>query len=353
MPTANERLFDDAIRHQIQLERYKNGTSAKLIRLLERTEADLIEQIAKRAGNGNWTDKRLEALLKDVRDILAQSRQQLTAALSDDMRALAKFEAGRAAKVVTAAVPVEIGLSVIAPAAATVYAAVFSRPFQGKLLRDWMGDLEDAQRRKLRDAIRIGVVEGETLDQIIRRVRGTRAQRYEDGIVAWSRRSTETVVRTAVNHTVTVAREQTYEANASLIKGIRWVSTLDGRTSAVCRARDGIVYVVGKGPRPPAHPNCRSSTVPVLKSWRELGIDANAIDAGTRASMNGQVPANETYDSWLRKQGAAFQDDVLGQKKARLFRAGLTLDRFVDRKGQEYTLRDLERLEPEIWRQAA
>jgi hypothetical protein len=77
---------------------------------------------------------------------------------------------------------------------------------------------------------------------------------------------------------------------------------------------------------------------PVIKSWRELGFDMDETPASTRASMNGQVPADMTYQQWLRKQSAARQNEVLGIKKAKLFREGLDLDRFVNLNGKEFTL---------------
>jgi len=74
---------------------------------------------------------------------------------------------------------------------------------------------------------------------------------------------------------------------------------------------------------------------------------------GTRASINGQVAGDQTYNEFLRKQDASFQDDVLGVTKARLFRKGeLPVDRFVDNKGREYTLDELKRRESEAWKKA-
>jgi hypothetical protein len=34
----------------------------------------------------------------------------------------------------------------------------------------------------------------------------------------------------------------------------------------------------------------------VLKTWRELGIDADEVPQTTRASMDGQVPAKQTFE---------------------------------------------------------
>ena len=151
------------------------------------------------------------------------------------------------------------------------------------------------------------------------------------------------MVRTALNHTATVARNETFKANRSVLKGVQWHATLDNRTSAVCRGRDGKIYPVESGPRPPAHPNCRSTMIPVTKSWKELGINLKEAPAGTRASMNGQVPSTLTYNDWLKKQPVGFQDDILGKAKGQLYRKGdLPLDRFIDRAGKEYTLAELK-----------
>jgi SPP1 gp7 family putative phage head morphogenesis protein len=230
---------------------------------------------------------------------------------------------------------------------------VLSRPFQGSLLHEWVAGLEAGRRRRLREAVRIGYTEGETVQQLVRRVRGTAAAGYRDGVLAISRRSAEVVVRTAVAHTATASREVLYEENSDLIKGVEWCSTLDLRTTPVCRARDGKVYPPGSGPRPPAHLQCRSTTVPVVRSWRELGVDTSEAPPGTRASMNGQVAADLTYGEWLRGQSAVAQDEVLGPTKGQLFRAGgLTMDRFVDGTGRAYTLTELRTRERAAWRAA-
>jgi SPP1 gp7 family putative phage head morphogenesis protein len=92
--------------------------------------------------------------------------------------------------------------------------------------------------------------------------------------------------------------------------------------------------------------NCRSTTIPVLKSWRQLGIDLGEAPAGTRASMDGQVAGTVTYGDWLEQQTQERQDEALGPARARLFRAGrVTVEDLVARDGRPLTLEELERLE--------
>lgn len=65
--------------------------------------------------------------------------------------------------------------------------------------------------------------------------------------------------------------------------------------------------------------NCRSTTVPVI-NYKELGFDPPpSVTKGKRASMDGPVPANETYGEWLAKQPRTTQVDALGPGKVAYF----------------------------------
>lgn len=353
MPTANERLQDRSIRHATFIERLKGQTVNKLIALLSRADDDLIDQIRRRAGviadrgydTGPVTTERLERLEKAIRDVTSAAYASLSDELRAELQEFVKYEAEWQTTLLQDTIAVDLGVS--KPDLRSLFTIVTARPFQGKLLREWIDNLDATSAARVRDAVRIGLVEGETLDQIVRRVRGTRARGFKDGILDMNRRNAQAVIRTAINHTATVARQATYEDNADIIKSEQWVSTLDSRTTPVCQARDGETYPVGDGPRPPAHVGCRSVMVPVTRSFRELGLDIDEAPAGTRASLNGQVPDKTTYGEWLRRQPVEFQGEVLGVTKAKLFRDGkLSIDRFVNRRGNELTLEELRRRDP-------
>ncbi len=214
-------------------------------------------------------------------------------------------------------------------------------------MRQWFSSQASAKQRGIQEVIEQGVATGETIDQMVRRIRkGGDLQR---GIIEISRNHAESVVRTAVSHTTQGVRDAFYGENSDLIKGVQWLSTLDGRTSPMCMVRDGKQYNLKREPVGHSYPwgggpgrlhfRCRSTSVPVLKSWRELGFDADDTSAGERASMDGAVPPKTTFDEFLRRKakrggGRAFVRDVLGRTRAQRFFNGAKIDRFVDDQGR-------------------
>lgn len=344
MKTAAEKLRDAQISHSIAINRYGNGLARRIVELLNSVDDDLMSTIAARLAS----TQRLTTLLEELRTLNSTVYSRVADGLEVELIELADTEINFQTRALQAALPSILQASV--PPTVMLRSIVLERPITGTLLKPWVKGLEDARLQRVEQALRIGLVESETIDQIVRRIRGTRAQRYEDGILAISRRSAQALVRTSVTHVTTQAREETYAANDDLIKGVKWISTLDGRTSVVCAARDGQIYEVGKGPRPPGHPGgCRSTTIPILKSWREIGIDADEATPAIRASMDGAVPADRTFGQFLKDKPASFQNDVLGKSKAEAFRKGLPLDRFIDTTGREYTLDELRRRNPDFF----
>ena len=358
MTTVNAALDDAAVSHSVDLQRYGNGVVRRIIGLLNRVDADLFAQISAaldRLPAESFTVERLEALLGSVRSLNLQAYQQVERELTTELKSLAEYEAGYQAQLFESTIPAQIRVRIaIAPVnVQQVFSAAYAQPFRGRLLREWASSIEADRMVRIRDAIRLGYVENQPIGQIVQRIRGTRAKGYSDGIIEIDRRNAETITRTAVSHVAAHTRDGFFKENKSLIKAIQWVSTLDARTSDLCIVRDGLQYapqtheplghsvpwLAGPGM---LHFNCRSSGVAITKSWRELGIPIDEMSPSTRASMDGQVPAEMTYGQWLAKQSAKRQDDILGPTRGALLRdGGLTVDKFSNDKGVWLTLDQL------------
>lgn len=354
--SANEEIFDRAVIHAVDLAKYTNGVVRRIIATLNRSDARLAAELTiavEKAGEGAFSVQRLESLLASVRSINVTAYGEIARELTSDLQAFAVYEANFQTLTLQEALPAVVGVASVS--AEVVAAAALARPFQGVLLRDVLADVEAQTAKKIRQAIAQGVVESRTTQQIVRDVIGTRARGYADGLLNRSRRDVESIVRTAVSHTAGVVQDNVMEANADILKALKWSSTIDLRTSEGCRIRDGKLYhpathkPIGhsipwlSGPGR-LHWQCRSASVPVLKSWREMGIDLDGETnlAGTRSSLDGQVPQETTYAEWIKKQPFSRQVDVLGESRAKLLRDGnLSMQDLYSQRGQFLTLSEL------------
>ena len=127
------------------------------------------------------------------------------------------------------------------------------------------------------------------------------------------------LVRTSINQVANTASQQVYEANQDITPRYRYVATLDTRTSAICRALDGQEFEYGKGPTPPQHFNCRSTTVPVI-DYDALGFAPPP--PSKRAAAGGMVPANVSYGEWLKAKRPGETDADLLARQATALGAG-------------------------------
>lgn len=351
--TANQKLTDAAIRHSLFLERLKTTQTKRITTFLARNvlpeihskvKARLAAVVAGKVevmGTGLFTTTRYQKMLVSNAVTVRSGIRQARDLFKGDLRNIALTEAEwQAAAIGRAFAPLQ--MSTVLPSAGTLRVAVLGRKIEGRILREYFERLSSALSSNIRQQIRLGVIQGETVGQIARRMR--------DGAYTKTLRDARVITRTSVNHVSNRVRQDTYEANSDVVKAWQFLATLDSRTTEICMANDGEVYALGDGDtnRPPLHHQCRSTTVPVLKSWEELGItgvkEAKAttrpfnsatrkdlakikrLSGGERralrASLTGAVPAKQSYLTWLRGQPAAVQNEALGFGKAKLFRAG-------------------------------
>ena len=352
---AETALVNLATRQQVMLEKLKAGEVRKLGEFLKQAA----DAIRKQLMGDNLTElnraraeQQLLALTNELRAIYGDAGTQITQSVRD----VADYSAGYEQRALQSAVVASV--DVAAPSGAQVMAAAFARPLaSGKaatMLEPFISGWSDNSVARIDSAIRLGFLSGKTNQEIVRQVIGSKANGYRDGIIDVTSRSAETVVRTAIQHVAQVARDEVYKENADIVDQYEWVSTLDSRTSPECQAMDGRMFDVGKGPLPPLHPNCRSSTVPVINN---KFIRETLREGATRSSVDGPVDAKLSYYEWLKTQPEAFQDEAIGPQRAQLLRdGGLSAQRFqelqLNKNFEPITLDEMRKLEPVAFERA-
>ena len=348
--TVNEQLLNRAIRHQIYIQQYGSGVAEDIVKELARAEQELLGKVAARLvkaekigfDRGPWTTKRLSTITAGLGEIV-DNKYSATYKdmLKPKMLELAKAEADFTVGGFDSTVPVKLEYEL--PSPQMLRSMVLSEPFEGAVMGKWWKGVATGEKEQIQRALRQGLVQGETTAQIVRRLSGPK------GVLDIARHHATAVIRTATNHVSSGARAQTYQQNSKYIKSEKIVATLDSRTSEICRFQDGRVYPVGDGPRPPFHFNCRTTVIAVLKSWKEMGIPLKEAPAGTRASMNGQVPADLTYKQWFKAQPPGFKRELLGPSRYKMYASGLEdVTKFATPAGKIYNLKQLYSRHPDV-----
>lgn len=335
MTTVNQKIRDEALRSAISRERYSDELVRQILQILRRSEVDLEQQIAARVAKlgpigqqarGRATTERLVDFLRQTREINDAGYVDLGKRLESELFGRAQSEAvGAKREIATAISAVGVQLDLHTPPLPVLEALVKDRPFDGRLLSEWVERTRDNRWAGIRDAVErtvgVGLAQGETVDQMARRLQGA----FE-----LSRREATSLVRTSVAHVAAGSREAMYEANSDIVRAIAWVSTLDTRTTGACKLRDGKLYDL-KTKEPIGHSlpwnggpgrlhwQCRSTSVPVLGTWEDLGLDGSKIGPGARAAMDGEAAGNEDYEVWLRRQPLEIKKAALGDLRGQLF----------------------------------
>lgn len=366
MATANDFIQNESIAHAIWVSRYSTGVAKRIVNLLNQSDAELVARLLV-AMDGldakSFTVERLESLLGSVREVNIQAIDSIQASLSSEMLAFAQHEAGYQLSLFTTAIPEQVikQVSLQSISAQQAYSAAMSQPFQGRLLKGWMKNLEADRMARISNVVRQGFLLGDTTEQIARKVRGHANKGYQDSALQLSRSNAISITKTALGHMGSVSRDHFANANSDIVKGKRWISTLDNRTTPECRIRDQLIYTMDNKPighkipylQGPGklHFCCRSTEVLVLKSAKELGLDIRDISNSSRASMDGQIPSEINYSDWLKNQKPDRQDEILGKTRASLMRdGGLSFDEFYTDKGEYLSLEQLKRIDSEAFR---
>jgi len=323
----NNALRDAQIRHKVGIQRAGSQIVKDVIPILDQGDKDIVDLLNQRTPTleGNFDSARRVNLLKQVRQINNDSYQEFADELSNQLDDLGDYEMDFQSNLYedteddTADIPDDYKQ------------AIYATPFFGYLLKDALTYQKDQKYRLIQQTIQRGIAAGDSADDIITELEGTALANYRDGAFATARRGVEGLVRTAVNHTASIISSLFFGENYD---AWQWVATLDTDTCIECADLDGEIYMNDEdAERPPLHLNCRCTPVPV-----------------DSASAAGDT---DGFSGWLGGQSAEVQDEALGPTRGKLFRdGGLTIDRFVDVRGNELTLDQLRKREASAFRLA-
>ena len=368
----------EVFRNAIDLNRYSNSVSRRLIRAYNDAVLDAVDQLR---GIDELASPvkaaRLRSILAQLNDSLRSWSGESIATMTEELQGLAVLQsefaveqlqkalpAGTAATVGTVEISPALGQAIVSTEPTMAGVVNLSDSFEriarspvtfqltvgqeislpnGEIVRTALEKMSARQAELFSVAVRNGLIEGQSVNAIVRRLKGrlTKEQRGSiDTIIAAGGQATSipnnqirAIVRTTVNQVATAADQIIAAENPDLTEKYRYTAVLDSRTSPICRALDGKVFVHGKGPLPPQHFNCRSVYVNI-----PIGLEKEFREA------------REDYGEWLNKQDDATKRQVLGPERLALWKGMVkrfgpsdAIRKFVARDGSELTLDQLRK----------
>lgn len=98
----------------------------------------------------------------------------------------------------------------------------------------------------------------------------------------------QVLARTGIHSAANTGALSAMHANAALVVGYEWLTARDERVCPICAPRDGKRYTLDTQERPPIHPQCRCSLVPLFR-------DGVAVDDADRL--------RQTFVAWAQTLG--------------------------------------------------
>jgi len=335
-------VVEDMLSHQIDLLRVEAGARGEALALLTQLQNELIAALAK-ADLTALGKTRLTALLDETTNTINDYYAQL----QDDAHAMlggvAESTAKATADIIENAVAIDMTASL--PTAAYLDRIVGNTLIMGAPSEEWWARQAQDTAFRFSNAVRQGLVAGDTNEEIVARVAGSRDVA---GIMDISRSNARSLIHTSIQAVANSARNETYQKNADVVEGTRQVSTLDSHTTDICIAYDGAEYdlegnPIGDTSLPyengvPRHWGCRSVEIPITKEIEGAPVPPE----GERASSDGPVPGDFTFEDYLNTRTVAQQDEQLGAGRAQMWREGtITLQQLLDLHGNPMTLDEL------------
>lgn len=338
-------LRDQILRHSLQILRLTAGEQAAVEEILRQLEAELKALLE--SGDLSRASK------KQVRELIAAAEGAINggyaaASTATDTQALALIVAEKTAYLMSDVMQSEVSR----PSLARLESLTKDVLIDGAPSSAWWKKQADDTAFKFAAQVRQGVINGEAQERIVQRIVGKRG---EPGIMEVSRRNARALVHSAVLSSANEARLATFRNNSRIIKGVRWLATLDGHTCARCAALDGQAWDL-EGKRlpgttvdfmaPPIHFGDRCVLSGIPKTFRDIGLDIDEpTNPGERASSLGPVAGDTTFASFFARLTPAEQDAQFGKTRAAMFRSGkITIRDLVSGTGRELTLDQLKAL---------
>lgn len=339
------------VQWRYRLDQYEDATIAEMLKTVRAAVADVQKQLFM-----GEKVPRADVLVQELEALSAGLRKRLGEDVADMATEALNYSAVEHQAILS--INGAASINTVALSAEQFRAFMASPATGGVSLPAWVDAAwGNAVTERVKRNLNIAVLQGESYQKAVRGL-------LDSTIANFTEREAVTIARTYIQTANVAAQMATYQANDDLVTGWKWSAVLEpgfsksGRGTCIrCQALDGKIFPMNQGPSIPAHSRCRCTALPVLKTWRELGLDRDElepairpytirpdanIDAGGMRTIIESGRHQGDYASWWAKQDRAFRVNAVGPGRFELLEAGkIKFEDLVDGTGRQRTLEEL------------
>lgn len=314
----NENFIDKQLLHQVRLEKVENGIIENLIKRLEsanrKSKSILLET------KGIETKKRYTEISKQIEKITKELKNDLSNEMS--IEEFIEYELKSQKSIFK-----DNNINLVYPSKEQLITSSLFAPYsESSTFKSYLDSFSSQFYNTWDSSIRNGYLLGIPTQKIVRDVIGElakNAQVQEFGLMQKLKNSIKANSRTILQAMANETRECIFKKNEDIFSGYKFYATLDKRSCLVCGSLDGLVKkrIEDFGVRIPLHYNCRCVILPIVKGFEDM--------EDTRASKDGQVSDNLTYEKWLERQSNEDKKYILGKSRFELYEKGKKFISFV------------------------
>ena len=174
MANANDEILDLMTTRALDLQRLAAGQARDVSRFLNELQGDIAAQLAKvdptGIGSISRRQARLEKLLKQVKVTIVAAYRTEGKRVANELREIADMEAKFAVSAINQGAGVQLITSELTRG--QLVAITGDLLVQGAPVSDWLSRQAGDTLKRFQDNMRLGIAQGETNAQLIRRIRG-------------------------------------------------------------------------------------------------------------------------------------------------------------------------------------
>jgi len=339
MPSLADLVAEELMSFDSQLLRVKGHASRGLTDEFRAIQAEILEQLTV---DSTANKLRMLELSRSIKRMIAEKINNIYGAIDVDLLKIVKATD----RAMTTAINRNAGVLLATHSLSSekmAYIVKHTLIEGAKSEAWWLGQSKD-MAFKFNNIIQDGYVRGSTINEMSKAVKD---------LMNISYRHANTLTHSSIINASNQSRLDFIAANDDIADGAQWLSTLDGNTTQICKALDGLAWDNNKNPvkhsqawpGSTAHWGCRSTQTIWFKAFADLPKDKQEIMRGQRASMDGQVSATQDYNQFLKnkdKTNPGFVKNTLGAEKYKIWKKhGLSMQDMVDQYNNPLTVDEL------------